>query len=414
MTLLNSPQRLWWLMVAFVGAWYLSFIYFPEMHLFVGVNHMGKWFLDTYAILASNDALSLGRDPWAYNPLDPLGRPHVYSHWWLHLRDLGLTREHNFWVGMTLVGSFLAAALVRLRPRTPGELIWYLAFLGSSAIVLAVDRANNDLAVFAVLAPVVPCLLSERAGVRLIAALLIGVAAGLKFYPAAAGLVLLAGSENGARDTRWRIGLGAVVLALVGLNVAPDIVKFAPVAPKAEGIMTFGAANIFEAMGMSKRAGLLASAVLGVGAFAVWWRTRMFDGWTIARERRGEWWSFVLGAALLTGCFFAGTNFAYRWVFALWLAPLLWRLPGDDTVPAGVRRFVRWTRGLLIFGLWADPVLSAVLAHLTKRVPFPTLERWANTFFVCEQPVIWALFVCLLGFLVHFTRDGLRGLRARE
>ena len=124
------------------------------------------------------------------------------------------------------------------------------------------------------------------------------------------------------------------------------------------------------------------------------------------------WWSFVLGATLLTGCFFAGTNFGYRWIFALWLAPLLWRLPCDETAPAGVRRLARWTRGLLVFALWADPALSALLAHLTGRgVPCAPLERWAAIFFACEQPVIWALFACLLAFLTHFVREGLRTLR---
>ncbi|MBI5771814.1 MAG: DUF2029 domain-containing protein [Verrucomicrobia bacterium] len=410
MTLLNSPRRLWWLMAAFAGTWYLSFIYFPGLYLFVGVNHMGKWFLDTYAILASNDALTLGRDPWAYNPLDPLGRPHVYSHWWLHLRDLGLTRAHNFWLGLGLVGTFFAAALPRLRPRTPGELLWYLVFLCSSSVVLAVDRANNDLAVFALLAPVVPCLQSGRRGVPLVAVLLIGIAAGLKFYPAVAGLVLLASGDG--RGVRLRVVVGLLVLAVVGINIAPDVVKFAPVAPKAEGIMTFGASNVFEMAGLKGRAGFLTGAALAVLLFAGWWRVRLFDGWKIEPAQQANWWSFVLGAALLTGCFFAGTNFAYRWIFALWLAPLLWGLPADESAPAGVRRLARITRGLLLIGLWADPAVSAILARLAGRVPFPVMERWAKVFFLWEQPVTWALFACLLGFLAFFIREGVRPLMA--
>lgn len=419
MTVLNSPRRLWWLMVAFAGAWYLSFIYFPEMYLFVGVNHLDnlnhgrgpKWFLDTYAILASNDAITLGRDPWVYNSLDPLGRPHVYSHWWLHLRDLGLTREHNFWLGLGLVGAFFATALTRLRPRTPGEMVWYLAFVCSSSVVLAVDRANNDLAVFALLAPVVPCLLSERPAVQIGAGVLIALAAGLKFYPAIAVVVLLAGHEG--RTLRLRLAVGVLLLTMVGFNIAADIVKFAPVAPKAEGIMTFGATNLFEALGLKGRVGLIVAGGVALLAIAAWWRSRLFDGWIIAAEYENHWWSFVLGSALLTGCFFAGTNFAYRWVFSLWLAPLLWRLPADESAPTRVRAIARITRILVLFGLLADAALSAILARLVGRVPFPLIERWADTFFRWEQPVTWALFVCLLGFLVHFVRAGFARLWLR-
>ena len=45
----------------------------------------------------------------------------------------------------------------------------------------------------------------------------------------------------------------------------------------------------------------------------------------------------IVGAALLTGCFLAGTSYGYRWIFALWLAPLLWRLPPPNWKPHAPR-----------------------------------------------------------------------------
>jgi hypothetical protein len=79
-----------------------------------------------------------------------------------------------------------------------------------------------------------------------------------------------------------------------------------------------------------------------------------------------------------------------------------------------VRRLAGLTAGLLVFALWSDAVASAVLAHFTGQIPTAEVVRWANGFFLLEQPVIWAFFACLLGFLAHFSREGVRTLWARS
>ena len=145
----DRPALRWWLLLGLLAAAYFGFFALhPDLYFSLGVNHYDGWFIDTFALLASNDALARGLDPYAPNPLDYFHRPHVYSHWWLHLRDLGLTRADTLWLGLGLVGTFLVAAMARLRPRTPGQVWWYAAVLCSSPVVLAVDRGNNDLVIF--------------------------------------------------------------------------------------------------------------------------------------------------------------------------------------------------------------------------------------------------------------------------
>ena len=407
-----SPRRRGWLMVIFVGCYFSIFAFFPSLFLFVGVNHFGVWFLDTYALLASNDALSAGLDPYAVNPLDPFGRPHVYTHWWLHLRNLGLTRADNFLVGASFGLAFFVAAIARLRPRASGELVWYLAILCSSPLLLALNRANNDLVIFTLLAPVVPCLLSSRRTWQLFAALLIAVAAGLKFYPAIAGLVLLAGDD--ARERRGRVIFGVIILALVGVNLAHDLTRVGTLAPKAEGIMTFGAVNLLTAFGLTGWSVPVAALVMAGAIVVGFWRSHVFTEWKIPAESHDAWLSFVLGGALLTGCFFTGSNYAYRWVFALWLAPLLWQLPRDPLAPPAVRRLARTTGVLLLLTLWIDPATSVVLGNFQGHATADTILRWADRIFLWEQPITWALFACLLGFLTHFTRRGVRTLLSRD
>lgn len=406
----NRPGRLWLLLAVCAASYFCLFVVRPTFLSRVGVNYFGVWFLDSFAILASNDALARGLDVYAANPLDYLQRPHVYSHWWLRLGDFGLTRADNFRVGLVLGAAFFLVAVARLRPRTPPEMIWYLLVLVSSPVLLAIHRANNDLVIFLVLAPVVPVLLSSRRSGRLLAILLIAIATALKFYPAVAALILLAGENS--RDVRVGLRFAAAALLAVGIGLMPDLagMKAALIATKAEGLMTFGAGNVFALMGITGWHAT-ALAVLGGGLIALGFlRARKFVSWTIAPADQGAWLSFVLGAVLLTACFFTGANFAYRWVFALWLAPYLWILWHDPTAPMALRRLARWTVGLLLVVLWADPL--ACLALSVANAPGDTLVQWANWFFYLEQPFTWAFFACLIGFLVQFVRASVRALRS--
>ena len=406
-------RRLWVLLGLAVAVFFGFFVLYPTLLPAVGVNYFGVWFLDSFAILASNDALARGLDVYAANPLDYLQRPHVYSHWWLELGKLGLTRADNFRVGLVLVLAFFAVALAGLRPRQPRELLWYLAVLCSSPVLLAVHRANNDLVIFLLLAPVVPCLLSLRWSFRLLGVLLIGFATALKFYPVGAALVLLAGQET--RLVRRGLGLAAVVFVLLAIGLRSDFARLATMLPyaKAEGLMTFGAGNLLGLFGAKGWLTIAAGSGLAILTAALFWRSRLWVEWKPASDE-ATWLYFVLGAALLATCFFTGMNFAYRWVFALWLAPFLWRCWHDGSAPVRVRKFAALTAGLLLLALWADPFAAAVLTRCAGRVTGPTLVRWADGFFLAEQPFTWAFFGCLLGWLVLFLRESPRMVFSRE
>jgi hypothetical protein len=402
-----------WLLVAVVAVWFGGFALWPAAFPYVGVNHYGVWFLDAFAILASNDAVVRGLDPYVPNPLDYFNRPHVYSPWWLELHRLGLGRAQILAVGWTLTLGFLAAALGRLRPQSLREAGWYAVIVGAPPVLLGVNRANNDLLIFALLAPVVPCLLDGRRTVRLFALVLIALAAGLKFFPAAAGLVLLAAGCGDARETRARLALAALALVLVAAHIAPNLPQVVGILPKAEGLMTFGAVNLPAALGlpagMAKWAGLVGAAAWVTAV----WRARWTEAWRIAPEAQAAWLGFVLGGVLLTGCFLTGTNYGYRWVFGIWLAPLLWRLRRDAMVPCAVQRWARITAGLLVFSIWADALLSTLLRLARPWISAEKAWRIADTFFALEQPLTWAFFAGVLVFLTHFVREGLGALLGR-
>jgi hypothetical protein len=397
------PPRRWWLgLVLLVLAYFGTLARFPGLMFALGINHFNAWFVDTFALLASNDAITRGLDPYAANPLDYFQRPHVYSHWWLHLRDLGLTRADATWLGLGLAGSYLLTAMWRLRPRGWCESLWYAAVICSSPVLLALERGNNDLVVFLLLVPLVPCLLSERRTVRLAAACLVAAAAMLKYYPAAACLVLLAGVDR--RELRSRLLVALLLMAVAGFSVVGDLAGFGPLAPQPAGLMSFGATGLFTELGWMGWAPKLLCAGVGLAAVVWFWSGRRLRDWEPVPARQSDWLHFVLGAALLTGCFFTSMNFGYRWIFAVWLAPMLWILARDPDTPTPVRRLARGTMGLLLVALWWEPICCIVINALIGTVTGTTIMRLAKWSFLIEQPFDWALFLCLLVFLTHFAR----------
>ena len=141
------------LLVGFTVTGWLAAMLWPNLLRTLGIlGYENTQFLDSYAVLAAVDAVRAGANPHGPNALDPLMRGHVYSDWWLALRWLGLTRAHNFLVGHTWITGFALTVWVTARPRQICETFWLAALLLSPPFFLAVERANNDLVIFILLA----------------------------------------------------------------------------------------------------------------------------------------------------------------------------------------------------------------------------------------------------------------------
>ncbi len=368
------------------------FAQWPVLRHRMGMADSGMWFMDSYAVLAASDAVQQGLDPYRDNPLDPFHRLHSYSGWWFALGDLGLGRKDNFLVGGAWVALFFAAAAAVLRPRT------YLAAAGcalvalSPPVLLAVQRANNDLVVFVLLAAgllvlrtVTPARLAIFAGLLLLAT-------GLKFYPLVAGLVLVL-----LRPPRLMLTAGALTLLAAGAALAsvwPDLHQASIPAPG--GIYIFGSAVIFRDLGCAPPAALVAGAAgLALAAAGTWWR-----GWFIRLDGQRAVWSeqlaFVCGSALLVGCFLAGISYAYRLIFAVFLWPLLMRR-AEGSGP-------RWPAYLLLAVLWLDGLYCLAANLLIGPMKLPELLRVQWCLRLLSQPLVWAGMAMLAGSLLELLR----------
>lgn len=405
----RSPRSILFrgLFALIVVGWVLFLFTHPAVLPKIGIGHYrievapGKlheiWFLDTYAILASNDTLALGENPYLPNRLDYLRRPHSYGPGWLYLRHLGLTRSDTFLLGSALAAAFVLVNLGFLRPTGALSLLWCSAIVCSTPVLAAVERGNNDLVVFLILAGVVPLLLKNGVVWRWLAVPALGLATALKYYPAVAALVLLACGTP--REIRWRMVVTAVMLVLIGWHVISEV-PFSGTLPAPRGILSFGAIGIFQAIGITGVLPQVAVMLVGLLVAARWWRSPSLREWLPSASLRREWMYFILGAAILTGCFFVGQHFAYRWVFTIWLAPFLWSASGDENAPSVVRKLTRLLACLLVALLWVEGA-SVIALH---GLPHDTMMAALSWVFLGLQPLTWIFFICLVGFLVHFFR----------
>lgn len=382
---LLTPCRL---LLALVLAGLSAVVLWNDLLYTMGLAFHRQWFLDSYAILAANDAARTGVDMLVANPLDPLNRPHRYSDWWLGLQHLGLTREDNFLFGGVCVVAFLAVVAATAKPRTYGEAAWLAVVLLSPPWLFGLQRANNDLVIFAVLGAGLLAVNRSISPARLVGfGLGVVLATGLKYFPVVAAAALLV-ALPWRRLTFQAFGLtlagGALVLWTERHSIPRGVFEMP------DTIFEFGAPILWHDLALSGAA--MTALAVGLITFAavVLFRQQQTTG--LADEARGptgERLMFAAGALVLLACFAAGTSHAYRWVFSLWLWPWLWRETTANRGPARLA-FVLW-----LVSIWADGVLCLVVN--TTGLAYRPAFGWR----VLTQSLTWVLMALLAGWLLE-------------
>jgi hypothetical protein len=414
-TIPTIPRTGFWrrqvLLFLVVTAGYCALALSPLWQSRLGILGNGVWFLDSYAILASSDAMRQGLDPAKPNPLDVYQRPHSYSNWWFGLGRLGLTRDDNFLVGGSWVVAFLLTAVLVLRPRRRAELAWHALLLLSPPVLLAVNRANNDLVVFALLSLGLWATGREAQGNRpgwFGGALALG--AGLKFFPVAAAGAFL-GLRPGRRGLIWTVAASVLALAVLG-SVWTDFRR--AVIPVPIGTHVFGAAVFWGNLGWTGRMPVVCS-LLALAA-AAWWLTQRGCTTALARPddkaTDGERLAFLTGALLLLVCFAGGISYAYRWVLGLWLAPWLWTQAWENPAPGAPRNTARLMCILLTVALWMDGLYCATVNTFAGPMTDSRVLRWEEVWNLCAQPVVWASMTLLAGWVAGVLLAAARDLLA--
>lgn len=401
--LVPSPRRLTLVVAALTLAIWGGGMLWPGLLLTFGISNYGRIYLDSYAVLAAVDTVRAGGDPHLPMALDAMNRPHVYSDWWLGLRWLGLTREHNWLVGTAWATGFAAVIFAIARLRRLGEALWLVAVLVSPAVTLVINRGNNDLVIFALLTL---CGLAASATVWWRAAAAVacfGLATGLKYFPAAALPAFL-----WVRPVRRMplVFLGGLVVGGLALAGVWDQIARSRFLINS-GIYTMGAPMLWRDWGWADNESMLPGLIVTLTAATGFALTRITTGLAI-RGEPGERRVAALGGFVLLACFLAGMNYAYRWVFAVWPALWLWRQAADAALPARERWAARLACALVVVCLWGDGCLAAVINTFIPYHSPAWLERVKLGWRIWTQPMHWLLMLLLAGWLLEGAVTSLR------
>lgn len=404
----TSPRRhgLW--VVCLVALVWLVCFRFPGVWVATGIGEADRPFMDLYGILAACDAARAGVDPFLPNAFDPYHRPHVYSEWWLALGRLGLGRSDTLWLGSALVTAVLLMSVIMVRPVVRHEGVALFLLLASPALLLAVNRANNDLVVFLLISAGLLCFRREAWTWRAAGILLFAVSAVLKYSPLVTLVVLL--------DLRTRrallagLGLYSLVLVLAWPGLVQGLKSAAQYNPAPDWLYAYGAPVLLRNLGVREPVGWLVPASLLLlviwAGFLARRKIAAAEPAVAGPERTAER-EFIVGAALLVGLFFLGSSYVYKLVFALWLLPWLAR-PDEGGVGAAPWRRATWL--LLLAVVWLEGTMAVVLNLLIGPWSLPVAQGLLKGALVVSQLLTWALVACLLRFLLGYVARRSRAL----
>ncbi len=377
----------------------------------LGVFHLRPYFADTVAILAAGQAQEVGRDVFLGNPFDPFGRPHVYGAWWLVTGPLGLVVRDAWWLGAALGVAFAVTALVLMAPRTAREAAVAFLLLVSPPVLLGIERANNDLVIFLLLAFAAAGLARSHFAAGASGVLTLVLAAVLKFYPLAALGAVLVRRERLPRLALMLIAALALFAVLWWMQ-REAFFRALAVMPRPDTLYAYGVRVLSISWTSAEGARLWLATGLLVGVTGAWWllwpvraaitRALPEDGVIVTAA--------VAGGACWLFCYVANTNYAYRAVLLVLVAPLWLQLARSADIAA---RALGWrASGLLLVTLWS--ALPKYHAIESLRAQGGTSAPLRNvTLAVCglEQGLVLATSALLLVALAAWTWRRLGALK---
>jgi hypothetical protein len=357
---------------------------------YLGVKSAPTLFFDARNIAAATDCWALGHDVLVDNPCDPWARPMNYPRVWVLLHYVGLTQDRTVLFALLAVALFLGSFLLLVGRLSLAHGAIVAAAVVSPAVMLAVERANMDIVLFAVF---VAAVFAWQARDRLtpwLSPALVLAAAMAKYY---AVVALPAYAFAGDRRARWAVPVAIGLMGLYLLLTLDDVQK-AMSAPEGGLLYSYGARILighlyhqFLADGDWLHGNLLAQGIavfpLLLLAAAAWvWARRRLEPVAASALAHPRMVAFHLGALTYLGTFALRKNGDYRLVFLLLTLPLLLEWSGG---PSSALRtmLARGSLVAVVAGLWVG-ALSPFIG------PWDELGSWA----------IAGLFVALLAVTV--------------
>ncbi len=282
---------------------------------------MSPHFADLRTITGGAESARMGLDPMVENPADPWGRTMDYPRIWQSIFALGIDHRDTVWIAVVMIASFLAGLFLFVRD-IDRPTAWIMgAAIFSPAVLLGIERGNNDLLIFFIMAGALAALRHRPA----VATGLITMGGILMYFPVFGLLALL-------REPRKRFftlaGISVGILVVYVLLTHNDVLLIGQGELRGTTI-SYGFNVLHSSLQShfgSRALGLLATGVsflmaLGIIILGFSTRGRCFTPTHPIEQHHLD--GFRLGAAIYIGTFLLGNNWDYRLIFLLFAIPQL-------------------------------------------------------------------------------------------
>uniref|UniRef100_UPI0040481511 hypothetical protein n=1 Tax=Limnohabitans sp. TaxID=1907725 RepID=UPI0040481511 len=275
------------------------------------VPTMSPAFADMRTVQGSISSIAAEFNPQVNNPGDPWNRPMNYPSVWSWIAEIfGFQSESNYliFVSTTVVAFFLCCYF--LLRKYPSVTLLLLCFSG--ATLLAVERGNNDIVVFALLFLAA----SSRNYVSMIA---IFVATALKIYPLLAFPAFL-------KNPRSAAGMAFLIFVAI-IILFPELSAIRSATPISASL-SYGSQSLSSAFQIYN-IGLTSftlTVVLISASFVFLMLKKIRVMLTVSNATEREELLFLVGSCVYIGTFILASNYDYRLIFLLLCVPFIMKL----------------------------------------------------------------------------------------
>ena len=382
----------------------------------VGIPKLKTPFADMQAILSASDAYREGYDPYIENPHDPLGREHVYPRPWLWLGYTGLTRDHSKFAAILLMSFFFLLSIRILRPENGNEFLLSAMLLLSPAVLLGVERGNNDLIIFILLGLAVFSLNNKNHLLDLIAYFFLFLASILKFYPIASFLIFVRIIKDYKKF--WMFALFSILFfGVYAVFSFSDFEYLKNIVPKPHGRFTFGAAIFFEWILDEWPVNATYIYFMAAAVFFLAFLLSSRTGLAEVRNNSINTIFFLVGSLNILFCFFANTNYDYRCIFFVLILPWLFENLKCEITPVSTKRFIKLLLLFLPVVVWNETIITLIGLKVGSPGITETKLFVMVNLYKLEHLSTWIVITILLAFCIELLKapigDKMRALFPR-
>lgn len=366
------------------------FTYFPKSwrqssFIYPLVDKMLPPFADMRVIAAGAECIRLGYDVLMENPCDPWQRLMNYPRIWSIFAFWGINQSHTVILGIICGVLFFVLTFVTIERLNYLESLFYALILCSPSVMLAVERGNNDLIIFILLALCLLLIKGRNLIWRSFGYALILLSAILKLYPIFA---LTTSLKEKRRDFLFIFIAISITFIIYVIGNIESLSLVSKATPRST-LLSYGSKVIFDVIllnignfskifleaKIAKITQIVALLIYVLSIFMI-----LLTAYVLVK--RGEDLSekesqsginkidaFRIGASIYTGTFLIGNNWDYRLIFLLFTIP----------------QILAWLKSRNNFSAIAGLALVGIISTTW-------LSNLSSDFFYLDELINWLLF----------------------